>query len=267
MYIEEGMPNDQETQVFFDGTRYLGQFKDGAAHGRGTITFSDGSIYTGQFENGEISGQGTMVFPDGSEYVGQFKDGMIHGQGSITFSDGSIYEGPFVDNKYHGEGVWSSPYGITYSGQFKAGKFDGQGMYTLPDGSRYVGRFKDDHFHGGTWDQGQQTDSRFENASSALGKKEHEVETKSMEGFVPSQAYPDTSVLDTAGRCEETQPAGDGLSFQTASGPAFSVQVGGICITQQCRKTGSHAEGKGISGPHFAHDRLLRAILVLRKAG
>jgi len=199
MYIEEGMPNDQETQVFFDGTRYLGQFKDGAAHGRGTITFSDGSIYTGQFENGEISGQGTMVFPDGSEYVGQFKDGMIHGQGT----------------------------------------------YTLPDGSRYVGMFKSDHFHGGVWDRAQGYDSQLENASPALEKKEHGVETKSMEGFVPSQAYPDTSVLDTAGRCEETQPAGDDLSFQTASGPAFSVQVGAFVSRNNAERLAAMLREKG----------------------
>ncbi len=147
--------NGQGAVCFSDGSKYVGQFKDGIIHGQGTIDFPDGSKYSGDFFASEMNGLGTMIFPDGSKYVGQFKDGKIHGKGHLSFPDGSMYEGEFEGDKYHGQGKWNSPHGIGYEGQFKNGKFDGQGVYSLPDGSRYVGLFRDDHFHGhGAWDKG-----------------------------------------------------------------------------------------------------------------
>ncbi len=148
--------NGQGAVCFSDGSKYVGQFKDGIIHGQGTIDFPDGSKYSGGFLASEMNGHGTMIFPDGSKYVGQFKDGKIHGKGYLSFPDGSVYEGEFEGDKYHGQGKWNSPYGICYEGHFKNGKFDGQGVYSLPDGSRYVGLFRDDHFHGhGAWDKGK----------------------------------------------------------------------------------------------------------------
>jgi hypothetical protein len=151
-YMNSNRINGQGVFVFYDGSKYVGQFKAGEPHGYGTITFPDGSRYVGEFLNGEMNGQGTMTFSDGSEYVGEFKDGALCGHGTITFHDGSVYEGQFDDDKYHGKGIWSSPFGIRYEGQFRDGKFHGQGIYSLPDGSRYIGYFKNDNFQGqGTW--------------------------------------------------------------------------------------------------------------------
>ncbi len=152
LYKEGDCVHGQGAITFYDGSRYVGQCKEGELHGHGIVTFADGSRYAGQFRNSEMNGQGTMTFSDGSEYVGEFKNGALCGHGIVTFPDGSVYEGQFKDDRYHGKGVWSSPFGIRYEGQFKEGRFDGQGIYSLPDGSRYIGFFKDDKFHGqGVW--------------------------------------------------------------------------------------------------------------------
>ncbi len=42
--------------------------------GRGTITDPDGTKYVGEFKDGEKNGQGTFTFPDGGKYVGEFRD-------------------------------------------------------------------------------------------------------------------------------------------------------------------------------------------------
>ena len=55
-------------------------------------TWSDGSKYVGEFKEGKKNGQGTLTSPDGRKYVGEFKDGKQHGQGTETFPHGSTYE-------------------------------------------------------------------------------------------------------------------------------------------------------------------------------
>jgi hypothetical protein len=43
-------------------------------HGQGTQIYADGSKYMGQFKNGLSEGQGTLIFPNGEKYVGEFKN-------------------------------------------------------------------------------------------------------------------------------------------------------------------------------------------------
>ena len=47
-------------------------------------TWSDGSKYVGEFKEGLPNGQGTLTSPDGRKYVGEFKDRKKHGQGTET---------------------------------------------------------------------------------------------------------------------------------------------------------------------------------------
>ena len=54
---------------------------------------SDGSKYVGQYKDGLLDGQGTMVWSDGSKYVGQWKDSIPNGEGTYTFADGKIDKG------------------------------------------------------------------------------------------------------------------------------------------------------------------------------
>ena len=46
----------QETGVLYlweNGTKYMGEWKDGKKHGQGTETYPNGSKYVGKFKNGK----------------------------------------------------------------------------------------------------------------------------------------------------------------------------------------------------------------------
>ena len=38
--------------IWENGTRYMGEWKDGKKHGQGTFTFPDGEIYEGEWKDG-----------------------------------------------------------------------------------------------------------------------------------------------------------------------------------------------------------------------
>ena len=82
-----------------NGTKYVGEYKDGKRHGQGTLTTPDGRKYEGEWKNGKKLGQGTFTWSDGRKYVGVFKDGERNGQGTYTWSDGRKYVGEWKDDK------------------------------------------------------------------------------------------------------------------------------------------------------------------------
>ena len=96
--------------------RYEGEKnQEGKAHGQGTKTFPDGTKYVGEWKEG-IFMDGTLISPDGGKYVGEYKDGKRHGQGTFTFPDGGKYIGEYKDDKYNGQGVE-----FLINGDFKSG--------------------------------------------------------------------------------------------------------------------------------------------------
>ncbi len=50
-----------------------------------TYTTPDGRKYVGELKDGKAHGQGTYTWPDGRKYVGEFKDGNAHGYGTHNF--------------------------------------------------------------------------------------------------------------------------------------------------------------------------------------
>ena len=62
-------------------------------------TWSDGSKYVGEFKEGLPNGQGTLTSTDGRKYVGKFKDRKKHGQGTETFPDGTKYEWEYKNGR------------------------------------------------------------------------------------------------------------------------------------------------------------------------
>ena len=61
--------------------------------------WENGSRYVGEWKDGKKHGQGTYTFPDGKKYVGGWKDSKYHGQGTLTSSDGKYFVGEFKDSK------------------------------------------------------------------------------------------------------------------------------------------------------------------------
>ena len=117
-----------------DGSKYVGEWKDGKRHGQGTYTWADGNKNVGEWKDDKRHGQGTFTSTDGEKYVGEFKDDKLHGQGIHTYADGSEYVGEFKDNKSHGQGIYTYADGRKYDGEWRNDKPHGQGIYTDADG-------------------------------------------------------------------------------------------------------------------------------------
>jgi len=134
--------------TFPGGAVWVGQLKNGKAHGEGCFSFPDGEQYIGQLENGLRHGQGTMSFPSGEQYIGQFENGLRHGQGKMTICGGeATYEGQWRQGKRHGSGTLDY-LGEKYVGEWQDGRKHGQGVVTYPSGRQDRGRFEKGKFVG-----------------------------------------------------------------------------------------------------------------------
>ncbi|SVB23450.1 uncharacterized protein METZ01_LOCUS176304 [marine metagenome] len=110
------------SHIFSDGSKYVGNWKNGKEHGHGTSTYPDGRKYVGEYKDGDPNGQGTFTYPDGEKYEGEWKDGKPNGQGTRTFTNGYKYVGEFKDGEYHGQGTYTNPDGSKYVGDYKGAR-------------------------------------------------------------------------------------------------------------------------------------------------
>jgi hypothetical protein len=62
------------TMEYPDGSKYVGEYKDGTWNGMGTYTGSTGWHYEGEFRDGQYNGQGTYTDPDGKIQSGQWRN-------------------------------------------------------------------------------------------------------------------------------------------------------------------------------------------------
>lgn len=154
---------------------------------RGEMTLPNGSKYVGEFKNGKRHGRGEVNSPTGVlRYVGEFKDDQYEGRGTLELSGGWRYEGDFKANQLDGHGTFVMPDGRKYVGQFGRDNFNGKGTLTYQDGRRYVGEFKDDEYHGtgtefaadgtvlqtGQWERGRLVGNEVPIAGRSDGKSE-----------------------------------------------------------------------------------------------
>ena len=85
---EAGRMEGEGIYTYGDGTKYVGQFKNGAFHGEGLC----GNHSTPNAINSLLSfhtGEGKLVFANG-EFRGIFNNGK-HVDGQFVFSDGLVY--------------------------------------------------------------------------------------------------------------------------------------------------------------------------------
>ena len=122
-----------------DGSKYVGEFKDGSPHGQGTFIGVNGNKYVGEHKNGKMNGQGTFTWASGkfagNKYAGEFKDNKRHGLGTYTYANGEKYVGEWKDGEPNGQGTHTFTNGDKYVGEFKNGSQHGQGIYTYADGT------------------------------------------------------------------------------------------------------------------------------------
>jgi hypothetical protein len=98
-----------------NGSKYIGEVKNGKRHAYGVFTTIDGMTYEGDFEDDKSNGKGTLTYQGGgATYTGEFKDNKPNGKGTYKTTLES-YIGEFKNGKYHGTG--------TLKGKFKDGEF------------------------------------------------------------------------------------------------------------------------------------------------
>ena len=79
--------------------------KGDCINGYGTYTYANGSKYVGEWKDGKENGQGTYTWVsgntwlNGNKYVGEFKDAKRNGLGTYTFANGTVDKGVWKNNK------------------------------------------------------------------------------------------------------------------------------------------------------------------------
>lgn len=91
--------NGKGTYVWEDGSRYIGEWKEGLRSGKGVYIWASGDKYTGQFLNGDCNGDGVYLWANNAGYEGSWLNGKKHGAGKYTWPNGQVYEGEFKDDK------------------------------------------------------------------------------------------------------------------------------------------------------------------------
>lgn len=161
--VEGNCDNGHGTYISFDGSKFVGEFKDGApfmkdsiygyskclkgncTNGHGTYTFRDGTQYVGDFKNSKPDGQGTKIWAIGLSYTGEFKDGIDTGKGKYT---------------------WPAKHNLTQATCLEGDCNNGPGVIMYENDTKYVGHFKSGTPHGKGiyyWRTGEALDGEFEN--------------------------------------------------------------------------------------------------------
>ena len=126
-----------------NGDIYDGDWELDQPNGIGSYSKPNGEKYTGSWKNGKQEGKGEEIWPNGSKYVGEYKEGKKSGFGVLNFNDGNSYEGNFQENYMHGKGIYKFSDNTVYEGDWVMNKIEGKGVIIWPNGRKYEGDFKD----------------------------------------------------------------------------------------------------------------------------
>lgn len=127
------------------GEVYVGDFRDGRAHGAGTLSRDGAVVGKAEWRRGRLHGRGwvTAAVGDRARFSGDWRRGRPHGSGEFSSPRGATevlpagavtYVGAVARGRPHGAGVLTLPFGPTYRGHFVRGAMAGQGAVTAPEG-------------------------------------------------------------------------------------------------------------------------------------
>ena len=162
----------EKGELFGDGCRYEGAFKNGLldgevikedASGTHTLMYENGRLlydlsdlceregdgwrYRGMLKGDLCDGFGECFYHDGGYYKGEWRENCWHGRGYVKHADGSTYEGEFQGNLMHGKGRYTAVDGTVFEGVWQNGRLDGKCKITSANGS-YEGEVLDCVLHG-----------------------------------------------------------------------------------------------------------------------
>ena len=79
---------------FSNGATYKGQWLgQDIRHGFGVQIWPDGARYIGMWKENKAHGQGQFIHVDGDKYDGNWFEDQAHGYGNYYHADGSSYKG------------------------------------------------------------------------------------------------------------------------------------------------------------------------------
>lgn len=163
-YWRNDQANGKGRLIHADGDVYEGDWQDDKAHGKGCYTHYDGAKYDGDWVEDRQHGYGVESWPDGTRYEGEYRDGKKQGKGRFKWVDGSNYYGDFAGNNIEGQGTYCWSDGRKYQGDWVNNKMHGRGVFTWADGRRYEGDYVDDKKQGRgvfTWPDGRKYDGEW----------------------------------------------------------------------------------------------------------
>ncbi|CAD7935747.1 unnamed protein product [Amoebophrya sp. A25] len=153
-----------------DGTKYVGEWHDDKAHGKGQLDYASGAdhycgewkenrcdgfgvyihgetIFYGEWKNDRQQGHGVESWGEGSKFEGRFENGVKNGHGVYVWPDQSEYQGTWQANKLEGLGLYTAE-DKNFRGEWKNSLIHGLGIYRWGDGRSYAGEYVDDKKHG-----------------------------------------------------------------------------------------------------------------------
>jgi len=113
------------------------------------LTFDSGEgnevYYVGDVRDGKAHGRGVALLSSGSRYIGEWRENRRHGEGTFRWSDGAFYEGSFYDDQRDGSGTYHFPNGEKFIGDWENDLRNGQGIFYSKDGEIVAqGMWEDD---------------------------------------------------------------------------------------------------------------------------
>ncbi|KAH7416362.1 hypothetical protein KP509_14G087600 [Ceratopteris richardii] len=146
---QEKIKGGQEgIEVYSNGDRYEGDFREGRYSGSGVYYYYMSGRYEGDWVDGKYDGFGVETWTNCSQYWGQFARGLREGYGVYCLYTGNIYAGEWLNGQSHGSGVQTSEDGSRFIGEFKWGVKHGVGRYLFGNGDVYAGEYFADKMHG-----------------------------------------------------------------------------------------------------------------------
>ena len=84
-----------------NGAVYQGQWdlEAGNREGRGTQVWRDGSKFVGYWKNDKANGKGRLIHADGDVYEGDWVEDKAHGKGTYEHRNGAKFVGDWVEDR------------------------------------------------------------------------------------------------------------------------------------------------------------------------
>ena len=83
-----------------NGCFYMGEWNvDCQREGRGVQIWRDGSKYEGHWKNDQVNGYGRLIHSTGESYTGDWINNMAQGRGAFDHYNGSKYVGEWYEDR------------------------------------------------------------------------------------------------------------------------------------------------------------------------